>query len=100
LRGAGIGLGGLAGAALIGCGTGDEEGAAGEATPTSGGSGTGGLERTSLRVGYLPITDATPLLLAHAQGIYQENGLDAERPTLFRGWAPIAEAFQAKQVDV
>jgi NitT/TauT family transport system substrate-binding protein len=53
-----------------------------------------------VRVGYLPITDASPLLLAHALGMYEEAGLEVERPTLFRGWSPLAEAFQAGQVDV
>ena len=61
-------------------------------------AGLGG-DLGSLRIGYLPITDAAPLLLAHARGIYAEHGLDAERPTLFRGWSPLAEAFQARQVD-
>lgn len=55
---------------------------------------------SALRVGYLPITDAAPLLMAHARGFYQANGLDAPMPTLFRSWAQIAEAFQARQVDV
>lgn len=54
---------------------------------------------TSLRVGYLPITDAAPLLLAHGRGIYAEEGLEVERTTLFRGWSQLAEAFQARQVD-
>ncbi len=53
-----------------------------------------------LRIGYLPITDAAPLLLAHAKGYYQEQGLDVEQPTLFRSWSQLAEALQARQVDV
>jgi len=53
-----------------------------------------------LRIGYLPITDAAPLLLAHARGLYQDQGLEVDKPTLFRGWSQIAEAFQAGQVDV
>jgi len=64
------------------------------ATDPSGGGDVG-----ALRIGYLPITDAAPLLLAHARGIYAELGLQAERPTLFRGWSQLAEAFQARQVD-
>ncbi len=52
-----------------------------------------------LKVGYLPITDASALVLAHARGYYAEQGLDAE-PILFRGWSQIAEAFQARQVNV
>ncbi|MGH2383035.1 MAG: ABC transporter substrate-binding protein, partial [Candidatus Limnocylindria bacterium] len=60
---------------------------------------SGGGDVGALRIGYLPITDAAPLLLAHARGIYAELGLQAERPTLFRGWSQLAEAFQARQVD-
>lgn len=57
-------------------------------------------EAKGLKVGYLPITDATPLLVAHNQGLFAGEGLEVEKPTLFRSWAQIAEAFQAKQVDV
>jgi NitT/TauT family transport system substrate-binding protein len=53
-----------------------------------------------LRIGYLPITDAAPLLVAHARGLYADEGLEVDRPTLFRGWSQIAEAFQADQIDV
>ncbi len=52
-----------------------------------------------MRLGYLPITDASALLVAHARGYYADEGLSAE-PTLFRGWSQIAEAFQAKQINV
>lgn len=53
-----------------------------------------------LRIGYLPITDATPLLVAHAKGMYEAEGVKVEKPVLFRSWAQIAEAFIAGQVDV
>ncbi|HEV8535376.1 MAG TPA: ABC transporter substrate-binding protein [Candidatus Limnocylindria bacterium] len=52
-----------------------------------------------VKLGYLPITDASALLVAHANGYYADEGLSAE-PTLFRGWSQIAEAFQARQVNV
>lgn len=58
------------------------------------------LEGGKLRVGYLPITDASPLLLAHALDYYADEGLEVEKPTLFRGWSQLAEAFQAGAVDV
>src|SRR5581483_5786923 len=78
--------------------------ACGQGTGTPGGAppaGTPGQpESKALRIGYLPITDATPLLLAHAQGLYTAEGLEPAKPTLFRGWSQIAEAFQARQVDV
>src|SRR5262245_33927002 len=72
----------------------------GVATAAAPGGGSGPLETAGVRIGYLPITDATPLLLAHAQGLYAAEGLDAAKPTLFRGWAQLAEAFQARQVDI
>lgn len=54
----------------------------------------------TLRIGYLPITDATPLLLAHALGLYEREGLKPSRPVLFRSWSQLVEAFLARQVDV
>jgi NitT/TauT family transport system substrate-binding protein len=53
-----------------------------------------------VRIGYLPITDATPLLVAHANGLFDAEGVKAEKPVLFRSWAQIAEAFIAGQVNV
>jgi NitT/TauT family transport system substrate-binding protein len=53
-----------------------------------------------LRVGYLPITDAAPLLVAHARGFFADEGIEAPRPTLLRSWPQVAEAFQARQVDL
>ena len=67
-----------------------------QATPAS----TADPKGNTVRIGYLPITDASPLLIAHAQGMYTAEGLDAPRPTLLRSWSQVAEAFQARQVDV
>ncbi|MCS6930715.1 MAG: ABC transporter substrate-binding protein [Acetobacteraceae bacterium] len=53
-----------------------------------------------LRIGYLPITDAAPLLVAHARGMFEAEGVRAERPVLLRSWAQVIEAFVAGQVDV
>lgn len=53
-----------------------------------------------VRVGYLPITDATPLLVAHGKGFFEAEGLEVEKPVLFRGWSQIVEAFLAGQVNV
>ncbi|RII83941.1 ABC transporter substrate-binding protein [Neopusillimonas maritima] len=52
-----------------------------------------------LRIGYLPITDATPLLVAHNNGIFEEQGIKVEKPRLFRSWAQLVEAFLAGQVN-
>lgn len=53
-----------------------------------------------LRIGYLPITDASPLLIAEANGIFNANGFNAKSPTQFPAWPALLEAFVAKQVDV
>jgi NitT/TauT family transport system substrate-binding protein len=53
-----------------------------------------------VRIGYLPITDATPLLVAHGKGYFEAEGLQAEKPVLLRSWAQILEAFISGQVNV
>lgn len=53
-----------------------------------------------LRVGYLPITDAAPLLIAHSATLYPAGVVSAAKPVLFRSWASLAEAFISRQVDV
>jgi NitT/TauT family transport system substrate-binding protein len=96
-------------AVLAACGDDDETPTPAPTTPAGAGTPAGTAtaavtagppEVKQLRVGYLPITDATPLLLAHANGYYEEAGLEVAKPTLFRSWPQIVEAFQARQVDV
>lgn len=53
-----------------------------------------------VRIGYLPITDAASLLVAHAKGYFEDTGLKVEKPTLIRGWAEIAEGFAARRFNV
>lgn len=53
-----------------------------------------------VKIGYLPITDATPLLVAHGRQLFEAEGLKTEKPRLFRSWAQIIEAFVAGQVNV
>ena len=53
-----------------------------------------------IRLGYLPITDATALLVAYAKGFFTDEGLKAERPTLMRAWAPMVEAFAAGKFNL
>ena len=53
-----------------------------------------------VRIGYLPITDATPLLVAHHNKTYEAQGLAVEPPRMFRSWAQLVEAFIAGQVNV
>ncbi|MET4037798.1 NitT/TauT family transport system substrate-binding protein [Bradyrhizobium sp. JR7.2] len=53
-----------------------------------------------VRIGYLPIADATPLLVAHANGLFEAEGIKAEKPVLLRSWAQVIEAFISGQVNV
>ena len=53
-----------------------------------------------VKIGYLPITDATPLLVAHGRKLFEAEGLQAETPRLFRSWAQIVEAFVSGQVNL
>ena len=53
-----------------------------------------------VRIGYLPITDATPLLVAHGRGFFEAEGLRCDKPVLLRSWAQVLEAFVSGQVNV
>src|SRR5690625_6713406 len=52
-----------------------------------------------LRIGYLPLTDATPLLVAHQRGLFEAQGLEVDRPRLFRGWDQLVEAFLSRSEE-
>ena len=53
-----------------------------------------------VRIGYLPITDAGALLVAHAKGYFEEAGLKVEPPTLIRSWSALAEGFAAGKFNL
>ncbi|MDR1085937.1 MAG: ABC transporter substrate-binding protein [Deltaproteobacteria bacterium] len=54
----------------------------------------------TVRIGYLPITDSAPLLIAHANGLFEAEGLAPEKPRLFRSWSQVVESFMAEQINV
>jgi len=54
----------------------------------------------TVRIGYLPITDATPLLVAHANGYYRDEGLKTAQPSLIRSWSALVESFLAGKFNV
>lgn len=53
-----------------------------------------------VRIGYLPITDAAALLVAHANGYFEEAGLKVEPPTLVRSWPALVEGFAAGKFNL
>lgn len=53
-----------------------------------------------VRIGYIPITDASPLLIAHANGYFRDEGLVAPEPIRIRSWSALAESFLAGKFNV
>lgn len=78
---------------LAACGGGSSSS---DTTAAAGGAAALG----SLSIGYLPITDASPLLIAHANGALVNQGFTPSDPVMFRSWADLVEAFQGGSVDV
>ena len=84
-----IAAAGAASAAVVGFG---------EAIPASAANWSDNLG--TLKIGYLPITDAAPLLIGKHNGLFEDYGIKTEDPTLFRSWPALVEAFSAKKVDI
>ena len=60
--------------------------------------GAGKPEKTSLKVGFIPITCATPIIMAHPMGFYKKYGLDVE-VVKTAGWALIRDKTLNKEYD-
>ncbi|MDW8468939.1 MAG: CmpA/NrtA family ABC transporter substrate-binding protein [Burkholderiales bacterium] len=60
--------------------------------------GAGRPEKTKLSVGFIPITCATPIIMAHPMGFYAKHGLDVEIVKT-AGWAVIRDKTLAKEYD-
>ena len=52
--------------------------------------GRGPLEKRNLKVGFIPITCATPIIMAHPMGFYAKHGLDVE-VVKTAGWAVVRD---------
>lgn len=55
-------------------------------------------EKTSLKVGFIPITCATPIIMAHPMGFYKKHGLDVE-VIKTAGWAVVRDKTINKEYD-
>lgn len=53
-----------------------------------------------VKIGYLPITDAAALLVAHEGGFLKKEGLDSDRPTLIRSWEQLVEGFESHRFNL
>jgi nitrate/nitrite transport system substrate-binding protein len=60
--------------------------------------GAGKIEKPKLKVGFIPITCATPIIMAHPMGFYSKHGLDVE-VVKTAGWAVIRDKTLNKEYD-
>jgi len=58
----------------------------------------GALEKKDLKVGFIPITCATPIIMAHPMGFYSKQGLNVE-VIKTAGWAVIRDKTLNKEYD-
>lgn len=56
------------------------------------------LEKTDLKIGFIPITCATPLIMAHPLGFYQQQGLNVELSKT-AGWALVRDKMLNNEYD-
>ncbi len=55
-------------------------------------------EKSALKVGFIPITCATPIIMAHPMGFYKKQGLDVE-VIKTAGWAVVRDKTINKEYD-
>ena len=56
------------------------------------------IEKSKLKVGFIPITCATPIIMAHPMGFYAKHGLDVE-VVKTAGWAVVRDKTLNKEYD-
>ncbi|HEY9108353.1 MAG TPA: CmpA/NrtA family ABC transporter substrate-binding protein [Roseateles sp.] len=59
---------------------------------------SGALEKKDLKIGFIPITCATPLIMAHPLGFYAKQGLNVE-VVKTAGWALIRDKMLNREYD-
>ncbi|MCC6888301.1 MAG: ABC transporter substrate-binding protein [Hyphomicrobiales bacterium] len=68
------------------------------ATATDAFAQSGPIEKKALKVGFIPITCATPIIMAEPMGFYKRHGLDVE-VIKTAGWAVIRDKTLNKEYD-
>jgi nitrate/nitrite transport system substrate-binding protein len=58
----------------------------------------GRLEKPDLKIGFIPITCATPLIMAHPLGFYKQQGLNVELNKT-AGWALVRDKMVNREYD-
>lgn len=62
------------------------------------GAGRAAPEKRDLKIGFIPITCATPIIMAHPMGFYGRHGLNVE-VVRTAGWAVIRDKATAREYD-
>ncbi len=58
-----------------------------------------GLEKINLNIGFIPLTDCAPLVIAKEKGIFAEYGLEEVNLVRENSWQHIARAIAEKRLD-
>lgn len=69
-----------------------------QALAQEAGKGGQAIEKKDLKIGFIPITCATPLIMAHPLGFYSKQGLNVE-VVKTAGWALIRDKMINKEYD-
>jgi nitrate/nitrite transport system substrate-binding protein len=84
---------GVVAGALSGCGQGS-----GVVTNSASASQSGNLEKSDLTLGFIPLTDCSPLVIASEKGLYKKYGLNC-RIKKMASWAATRDAIQKGEID-
>jgi len=66
--------------------------------PAASGVDVGSLEKTDLKVGFIPITCATPIIMSEPLGFYEKYGLSAEVVKM-PSWGAVRDSAIAGELD-
>jgi nitrate/nitrite transport system ATP-binding protein len=58
-----------------------------------------GLEKINLNIGFIPLTDCAPLVVAQEKGFFQKYGLEAVNLVREPSWQAIADGIREKRLD-
>jgi nitrate/nitrite transport system ATP-binding protein len=58
-----------------------------------------GLEKVNLDIGFVPLTDCAPLVIAKEKGFFQKYGLEAVTLSREPSWKAISEGVASKRLD-
>ncbi|MEO0459122.1 MAG: CmpA/NrtA family ABC transporter substrate-binding protein [Cyanobacteria bacterium P01_A01_bin.114] len=89
------------GAALVSlanCGPASEVSESPEVDADAGAEAPAGLEKTDLKVAFLPITCASPIIMSKPLGFYEKHGLNVELMK-YSSWSVVRDAAIAGELD-